>query len=243
MLFTNSYAHQNIEKMMRQASGFRPRGVGFTVTRSCGYAEMIHVFGSESGESAEKGNIAFSQCVDIEKRIREGAAGFDEAVLETMKNINERAFRRRLLKYLKERGNSAMGFKDDRHTRVFGEAIRKINKNNPALVSAVYLLTADSRLWKQIKNYVCRNEIRFNAFKPRNNTEVGYTLLCCAKDLCTGTKHITVADLADEELIPTQLFGLICAGMAIRRFGLGAVKYENKLNERIKHDKNKSQAI
>ena len=45
-----------------------------------------------------------------------------------------------------------------------------------------------------------------------------------AKDLTLGTKHITVSDLADADLVPPMLFRTICNAMAIRRFGLAAVK-------------------
>ena len=34
-----------------------------------------------------------------------------------------------------------------------------------------------------------------------------HTLFCRAKDLYLGTKHITIADLADEQLISPQIFG------------------------------------
>ena len=108
------------------------------------------------------------------------------------------------------------------------EAIRKLDKKNFALMSALYLLTAEHKLWMQIRNYVERNEIKFERFKPKDSTENGYTLLCCAKDLYLGTKHITISDLADTELIAPKMFALICNAMAIRRFGLGAIQYKER---------------
>ena len=51
-----------------------------------------------------------------------------------------------------------------------------------------------------------------------------YTLYCAAKDLTLGTKHITVSDLSDADLVPPMLFRTICNAMAIRRFGLAAIK-------------------
>ena len=53
--------------------------------------------------------------------------------------------------------------------------------------------------------------------------EKAYTLFCCAKDLYLGTKHITIADLADEQLISPKMFGIICNALAIRRFGIGVL--------------------
>ena len=42
-------------------------------------------------------------------------------------------------------------------------------------MSAVYLLTADSKLWKQCKKHIEGNRICFDAFKPVSCTEIGYT--------------------------------------------------------------------
>ena len=117
-----------------------------------------------------------------------------------------------------------MNFRNEKHRLAFDEAVRKLNKKNFALMAAIYLLTAEYKLWMQIKRIVERNEIKFDSFKPKDSTENGYALLCCAKDLCLGTKHITISDLADTELIAPKMFSLICNAMAIRRFGLGTIQ-------------------
>lgn len=142
---------------------------------------------------------------------------------ETMKDIHNAAFHRRLIQFIRENEELPMNFKNKKHSQVFDEAVRKRNKKNFALMAAIYLLTAEHKLWMQIKRFVERNEIKFDGFKPKDSTENGYTLLCCAKDLYLGTKHITISDLADTELVAPRMFALICNAMAIRRFGLGAI--------------------
>ena len=169
-----------------------------------------------------------SQCPCIEERIVAGAASRAEVMAETMRDIHNAAFRRRLNQFIKESEELHMNFRNEKHRLAFVEAIRKLDKKNFALMSAVYLLTAEHKLWMQIRNFVERNEIRFECFKPKDSTENGYTLLCCAKDLYLGTKHITISDLADTELVAPRLFALICNAMAIRRFGLGAIHYKER---------------
>lgn len=167
-----------------------------------------------------------SQCPCIEERIVAGAASRAEVMAETMRDIHNAAFRRRLNQFIKESEELHMNFRNEKHRLAFVEAIRKLDKKNFALMSALYLLTAEHKLWMQIRNYVERNEIKFERFKPKDSTENGYTLLCCAKDLYLGTKHITISDLADTELVAPRMFALICNAMAIRRFGLGAIQYK-----------------
>ena len=169
-----------------------------------------------------------SQCPCIEERIVAGAASRAEVMAETMRDIHNGAFRRRLNQFIKESEERHMNFRNEKHRLAFVEAIRKLDKKNFALMSALYLLTAEHKLWMQIRNYVERNEIKFERFKPKDSTENGYTLLCCAKDLYLGTKHITISDLADTELIAPRMFALICNAMAIRRFGLGAIQYKER---------------
>ena len=42
-------------------------------------------------------------------------------------------------------------------------------------------------------------------------------------ELYLGTKHITIADLTDEQLISYRMFGIICNALVIRRFGIGVL--------------------
>lgn len=167
-------------------------------------------------------------CPCIEERILAGAANRSEVMSETMKDIHNAAFRRRLNQFIRESEELTMNFRNEKHLQVFDEAVHKLDKKNFPLMAAIYLLTADHKLWMQIKRFVERNEIEFGSFKPKDCTENGYTFLCCAKDLYLGTKHITISDLADTELVSPKMFALICNAMAIRRFGLGAIQYRER---------------
>lgn len=93
---------------------------------------------------------------------------------ETMKDIHNAAFRKRLIQFIRESEELPMNFRNEKHRLAFDEAIRKLNKKNFALMSALYLLTAEHKLWMQIRNFVERNEIKFDRFKPKDSTENGY---------------------------------------------------------------------
>lgn len=213
--------------MMTAVPRFRPKGGGIMVLHHFEYtAEMCDCRYCPYYRGKRK--CTASQCPCIEERIVAGAASRAEVMAETMRDIHNGAFRRRLNQFIKEREELHMNFRNEKHRLAFVEAVRKLDKKNFALMSALYLLTAEHKLWMQIRNYVERNEIKFERFKPKDSTENGYTLLCCAKDLYLGTKHITISDLADTELIAPRMFALICNAMAIRRFGLGAIQYKER---------------
>ena len=111
-----------------------------------------------------------------------------------------------------------MKFRNNAHRTAFMEAIKDMRHSDNATLAAVYYLTADSRLWNQVKRCVQRNEILFDQMRPIGGTTNSYALICIAKDLCLGTTHIALGDLADPELIPPKLFGVICNVIAIRRY-------------------------
>lgn len=156
-------------------------------------------------------------------RIEAGTATYSEILTETMAAIRYPPFVRRLDQYLKESEGCPMDFKNEQHREVFTAAVQKLDQKNDALMAALYLLTADWKLWNTARRYIERNAIHFERFRLSGSTMGGYVLYCAAKDLYLGTRNLTIGDLADDRFISPKIFGLVCNGMAIRRFGLGAV--------------------
>ena len=90
-----------------------------------------------------------------------------------------------------------MTFSNEKHMAMFALAVKNAERENYALLSAIYLLTADIRLWNCCKHHINNGCIFFENIKLRNCSEKAYTLYCAAKDLTLGTKHITISNLAD----------------------------------------------
>ena len=72
-----------------------------------------------------------------------------------------------------------MTFINEKHRLAFDEALTRLNqydKKNTALMSALYLLTADYRLWFQTKRFVENHSISFGKLRPKNCSEESYHL-------------------------------------------------------------------
>ena len=151
------------------------------------------------------------------------AATPTEILAETMRQIRCPPFRKRFYEYIESEENP-MIYLNERHRARFDLAAKNVRRDNFALLSALYLLTADGRLWNCCKHHIAANTVFFEEIKLYDCSERAYTFYCAAKDLTLGTKHITVSDLADADLVPPMLFRTICNAMAIRRFGLAAIK-------------------
>ena len=226
MYFMNDNPLRDIERMMRSIPNFQPRGHGVMIL--CRYEYTAEdcdcsICPYHTGKG-KKAGCSLEHCACMSERIAAGAASLAEAVTETTAAIRLPAFEKRRRQYLKESEEAPMYFKNDTHHTVFTEAVGRLDRKNLALMAAVYLLTAERRLWNCVSQHTGRNRIRFGDIRLHGTTENSYALYCAAKDLYLGTKNLTIGDLADTELIPPKTFGLICNAMAIRRFGLGAVK-------------------
>ena len=108
-------------------------------------------------------------------------------------------------------------FHSKRHREAFASALQTAGHSDHYIVSALYLLTADANVWKTMKSRVKNGEIDFDQVKFITINEKGYTLYTAAKDLYLGTEHLCIADLADEEMIRSRVYEMICFGMALRR--------------------------
>lgn len=222
-----------MEKLMQRIPNHLPRGHGVVVFarqeysgKDCDYRNCPH-----HTDGGRKTGCTLECCICLQNRIRAGAATYRETIEETMSGIRYPPFIIRLHQYLKESEESPMNFKNEKHHMVFAEAAKKMNTKNDALMAVLYLLTADQKLWNHAKRYVLQNKIRFGSIHLRGSTENGYALYCAAKDIYLGTTNLTIGELADTRVIPPRIFGLICNAMAIRRFGLGALKFHQEASQ------------
>lgn len=139
------------------------------------------------------------------------AATPTEILTATMRQIRCPPFRKRFNEYIESEENP-MTYINEKHRTRFTLAAKNVHRENYALLSALYLLTADQRLWSCCKHHINNGCVFFENIKLHNCTERAYTFYCAAKDLALGTKHITVSDLADADLVPPMLGKLYLRG-------------------------------
>ena len=149
----------------------------------------------------------------------------EEILRAALSNIRFSPFVHRLNQHLQRKEDFTMEYRNSKHKTVFTKIVKETNRQNYALMAALYLLSANHKLWITAKGKISFDCIYFDHIHLPAGTEQAYTLFCTAKDLYLGTKHVTIRDLADTTLISAEMFALICNAMAIRRFGLGAIHF------------------
>ena len=149
-------------------------------------------------------------------------AEHDQLMRETMRYIHNLDFLRRFDECQKERKNNTVQYRGNRHRTIFQIELQKRKNPTAAMLCALYLLTADCRVWRRVRMYIHGTGIQFQGVRLGELSPDAYTLYMTAKDLYCGTKHITIRDLADKDVVSAQLFELVCEAMTIRRYGLAA---------------------
>ena len=147
---------------------------------------------------------------------------YDEMIRMATSGIQNELFLERVDQLIQESETKKMTYQSKKHKEVFDKAMIKKNENNYKLIAVIYLLTADNTLWNLAKDAVKKNVVDFEAIKLNAIHPTGYTLFCAAKDLYLGTRHLTISDLTDRNLVSPKMFGVISNAMAIRRFGMRA---------------------
>lgn len=188
MIFSNEPDQIELERIMTQPPFYRPRGHGKYVIKTllpdkescnCGYCLY-----------ADRKKCTLTKCPYIEEGITAGSVSRTEALIESVRDIHNTAFRKRFNRVLMKREEGEIhGFRGEIHRSVFLKAIEKISPDNKVALSALYLLTADGILWKQVSRFVDGSHISFEKIRIMNSTTDTYALFCVAKDFSIGTKH------------------------------------------------------
>lgn len=223
MYFTETDAFREIEKLMQNIPNFPQKGHSIIILQSGNRIRDDCICCMHRRGRPPNYVCGYDESSCIVQKIRHGEASPGEVFRETLYAAVFPPFQKRLNQYIKESEKEPMDYRNEKHRAIFESFIKKRDQNNQALMSALYLLTADFMLWRSVKYCIGNNVICFEQIRLHGTTAYSYPLFCAAKDLYLGTGCLTVSDLADKSLVPPKAFRLICNAMAIRRFGLGAI--------------------
>lgn len=95
-----------------------------------------------------------------------------------------------------------------------------------AMCAALYLLSADRFLWGKSVAAIQPDMIRFKEIPIHGVDLGGYVLFHTARDLYQGTRHVSLSELTDPELVSDETFRLIIASFLIRRYGPEVLEIE-----------------
>lgn len=111
-----------------------------------------------------------------------------------------------------------MEFRGEKHRQIFQNYIRR-QKHRPSShhLAAVYLLTADKTLWKQVRGAFRGGKADLSAVRLSGIQPDGYALFQSAKELLTGDAAIGLSELAERDIIRPWVLNLIFQAILLSR--------------------------
>lgn len=175
----------------------------------------------------KRSGCMYRECPLIPDRVCCGCATIASAWRYMAIEMNHEKLLKRINKYIyscRWRKENMMIFINTFHQNTFMNQYNRLNHENSKLLSAVYLLSADKRLWDCAWSFVYKNGISFAKIKPKHLSADGYTLFCAARDIYLGSRHFSLSELADPAVINRSGFCLVLNAMGIRRYGYSYIK-------------------
>lgn len=111
-----------------------------------------------------------------------------------------------------------MIFRGQRHKKTFERICRKKELSNRYLAST-YLLSADIALWNKSVHAVDRGRIDFEKISLSNMSVEEYTFYAVAKDIYTGSEHLSMSDYTDLTLLTPLTYKIIRQAIELARRG------------------------
>ena len=162
------------------------------------------------------------RCPWLAERIEAGVVGYREAVLETFPH--ERRLFQRLNLLIKHYPGSLWSNAQHERRMQYQCAVQgyRRRRDTNAYYAAMYLLTSNDDIYRRTANCFCKDGIEFGYAVLKNTSPHNYALFMAARDLCDKTEAVTMADLAEPEVIDPEALRLIVNATLIARYGLAA---------------------
>ena len=163
-----------------------------------------------------------TSCLWLAERIEAGVVGYREAVMETFPRDRRLSSRLNLL--IKHYPGSLWSNEQHERRMQYQCAVQgyRRRRDTNAYYAAMYLLTSNDDIYRRTANCFCKDGIEFGYAVLKSTSPHNYALFMAARDLCDKTEAVTMADLAEPEVIDPEALRLIVNATLIARYGLAA---------------------
>lgn len=175
-------------------------------------------------EYSKKTGCTANGCPYLAERMEAGVVGYAEAVMETF--ARNRSLHSRLDQLIRQFPGNL--WEDERHRRhmdwqrtVLG---CRPKRDTPQFFAAMYLITATETLYARAANCLCKSGANFHYTCLPEISEQDFVLLSAARAIYERSGSISMAELADREIIGDDAFRLIINALLIARYGIDALK-------------------
>lgn len=175
-------------------------------------------------EYSKKTGCAAKGCPYLAERMEAGVVEYGEAVMETF--AQNRSLHPRLDRLIRQFPGSL--WEDGEHRRrmdwqrtVLGF---RPKRDTPQFFAAMYLITATETFYAHTANCLCKSGLDFRYARLPGISEQDFALLSAARAIYERSGGISMAELANRDVIGDDAFRLIINALLIARYGTDALK-------------------
>lgn len=171
-------------------------------------------------------------CPYMVQRAKMGSVSYETIISDCYKENTPRGLKRRLVNVIKH--FKGFMFLNDEHKHNFNSVMKEVHLSydNPTndYVATIYLLTAKSELWNQVKDNIYLNDIDFKNMKIKNVSTDSYVFYQAAKTTYTGVIKICDTEIADVGVISRMTLEIMVHGKLVEKYGaeILKVKFEKR---------------
>lgn len=113
-----------------------------------------------------------------------------------------------------------MFFRGKKHEETFELELDYRPSYDNRYIAALYLLTADTKLWYQVRDQFGTRAVNVGEMRPKRLSGEAYVFYMLARDILLGTKTVSITELADRGLLSSKGFQVLTVSLMIRGYGL-----------------------
>ena len=215
------------ERLMKIPPSKKPR---HSDKHACHYTAGDYDCSSCGYRLDQKRRCFQDKCPIYAERIYYGYVRYAEALLRMATGLGVKEFMNRVKYLIQDTERTEMFFCGMDHKSRYANLKKEevLHSNTSAsFAAALYLLTASSFLWHEIKPAIYGGRIDFKSFelgKLANGDWQNYTLYKMAREIYSGNTEIAFSELFDRKVVGDKSFRLIVNAFLICRYGLKVVR-------------------
>lgn len=151
------------------------------------------------------------------------------------------------IKKLTEGGDEyVMLFINTNHKNRFNNFYKHAEKHNWNVIksnrnlAALFLLSGNEHLWKQIKSIVDENTIDLQQVDIHSSNEEVYDVYQAVRFILYGAENLTLEDLAEPEIIEDDIVLLITNSFIVNKYGIAPLENPHMRKRKVNRNVRKS---
>jgi len=184
----------------------------------------------------------------IRREIMPENATYFEMLQRTVNDYQIKGLYKKIKKFFEGGDEYVMLFMNTEHKNRFNNFYKHAKKEGWNVIesnrnlAALFLLSGNAHLWKQIKSIVNEDTINLTQVDIHSNSEDVYDVYQAVRFILYGAENLTLEDLAEPEIIEDHIVLLITNSFIVNKYGVAPLENPHMRKRSVKENVRKNKA-